>query len=342
MPKVACVMMHKDEYILLEPWAIYHGHLFGLENLYIIDNGSSLPEVQASLHRLAALGVHVDYDYPTRQDYLDKGEIVGARIRALDAAGGYDFFFPIDCDEFVIKQTQVGYSCDLATIHAYLETLRGEQQTLRLRYQLNNHPLLPDFYVHFRQTKTFYAAGSFGWTDHGHRADGSRLAKGSRPTTLLHAHFHNKPFELLQAAARERWVGPVDVNDRAALAGYKGDSEQAARYLLMSAREYHAQFDRQMLVYFPQLRATLEQLGRRLNIPRGGAGALPEDMGEVNRTTLYAPVQLDGTAYLAANKDVADAGMDGLEHFIAYGFAEHRPHAPPPVISPQDAPGVEE
>ena len=40
MPKVACVMMQKDEAILLEPWLTYHGHLFGLENLFVIDDGS--------------------------------------------------------------------------------------------------------------------------------------------------------------------------------------------------------------------------------------------------------------------------------------------------------------
>ena len=37
MPKVACFMMQKNEQTLLEPWLIYHGHLFGFENLYVWD-----------------------------------------------------------------------------------------------------------------------------------------------------------------------------------------------------------------------------------------------------------------------------------------------------------------
>lgn len=72
MPIVACVMMQKDEAILLEPWLTYHGHLFGFSNLHVIDNGSTRADVQAVLHRFAALGVHVDYSHPSHDDYLRK------------------------------------------------------------------------------------------------------------------------------------------------------------------------------------------------------------------------------------------------------------------------------
>ena len=45
MARVACVMMQKDEVHLLEPWLAYHGYLFGFENLYVLDNGSTRPDV---------------------------------------------------------------------------------------------------------------------------------------------------------------------------------------------------------------------------------------------------------------------------------------------------------
>jgi hypothetical protein len=338
MPNVACVMMQKDEAILLEPWLAYHGHLFGLENLHVIDNGSTLPAVRATLERFAARGVHVDYAHPTRDDYLNKGDIVGATIRELDAAGTYDFFFPTDCDEFVIRQTATGFTADRAAIHAYLETLLREPQTLRMRYQLDNHPLLPDCYVHAGSSKTFFAAGSFGWTDHGHHCDGSRLAEGSRFTDLLHVHFHHMPFERLLQAARQRWIGTVDIDDRKKLVGYEGASAHLARYLLMSPDEYYAQFSQKMLVHFPQLGSLLRQLGSPLDIPRGEADPGMSDQGEANWTMLYAPVYLQDQAYLAANQDVANAGMNALQHYFQFGFREGRRLAPPDQPLPAPPP----
>lgn len=297
--------------------------------------------------RFAALGVHVDYSHPTRQDYLDKGDIVGARIRALDGTGTYDFFFPTDCDEFVIKQTDAGFSCDRATIHAYLDTLRDEPRTLRMRYQLDNHPLLADCYVHAGSSKTFFAADCFGWTDHGHHCDGSRRAEGSRYTELLHAHFHHMPFERLLQAARQRWIGTIDIDDRDKLVGYQGASAHLARYLLMTPDDYYAQFNSKVLVHLPQLRSLLRELGAPLDIPDGPGNPATTDHGEASRTTLYIPVQFQGQAYFAANPDVAGSGMGAMEHYFGFGFREGRrlmppeqPHSPSPAEEPAKAPAA--
>lgn len=329
MPVVACVMMQKDESVLLEPWLTYHGHLFGLEHLYVIDNGSVRPDVRSTLERFAAKGVHVDYTHTTREDYLNKGDIVGAWIRQLDAAGTYDFFFPTDCDEFLLKQTATGFTCDRTAIHNYLVTLLREPQTLRMRYQLDNHPLLPDCYVHAGSSKTFFAASAFGWTDHGHHCDGSRLAEGSRYTALVHAHFHHMPFERLIQTARQRWIGSIDIDDRNGLVNYTGPSAHLARYLLMTRDEYYGQFNKKMLIHFPQLRTLLRQLGAPLDIPQGDASPGAFDYGESNWTIFYAPSYLQKDSYLLANPDVAAAGMDAMQHYFDFGFRENRRLAPP-------------
>jgi len=334
MPRVACVMMQKDETVLLKPWLAYHGHLFGLENLHVIDNGSSHPEVVETLCHYAAMGVQIDYAHATRDDYLNKGDIVGAAIRALDAAGRYDFFFPTDCDEFIIKQVDGGYSCDRETIHAYLDTLRDEPRTLRMRHQLDNHPLLPDCYVHAGSSKTFFAADCFGWTDHGHHCDGSRKADGSRFTQLLHAHFHHMPFARLLRTARQRWIGTVDIDDREKLVGYQGASAHLARYLLMTPEEYYGQFDSKVLVHFPTLRHLLHRLGAPLEMPRHDDDPAAADRGEANQTMLFAPVRFRESDYFAANQDVAASGMGGMEHFLSFGFREARHLAPPPPETP--------
>lgn len=334
MPVAACVMMQKDEAVLLEPWIVYHGHLFGFENIYIIDNGSTMPEVQEVLARFITFGVHVDFSHSTRIDYLNKGDIVGELIRTLDANGKHDFFFPTDCDEFIIKQTTTGFSCNRMAIHSHLELFRDEPKTLRMRYQLDNHPTLPDCYVHAGSSKTFFAAGSFGWTDHGHHCDGSRLAEGSRFTALLHIHFHHMPFENLLRAARQRWIGTVDIDDKAKLTGYQGASAHLARYLLMSADEYYTQFNQKLLVHFPQLRHLLNSLEAPLEIPRGTNDSSITDHGEANSTTFYTPINLQDAAYLAANPDVAAAGMDAIQHFCSFGFREGRRLLPPDILLP--------
>lgn len=340
MSKAACIMMQKDEVVLLEPWLVYHGNLFGFNNIYVIDNGSTMPKVRKILDRFITLGIHVDFSHRTRADYLNKGDIVGALIRSLDANGSHDFFFPTDCDEFIIKKTSTGFSCDRVAIHSHLDTLKNEPKTLRMRYQLDNHPLLPDCYIHSGSSKTFFAAGSFGWTDHGHHCDGSRLAEGSRFTALLHAHFHHMPFENLLRAARQRWIGTIDIDDREKLIGYQGASAHLARYLLMSPDDYYAQFSQKALVHFPQLRNLLHRLGAPVEIPRSTNASCATDHGDANSTTFYIPVNLHDTAYLAANPDVAAAGMDAIQHFCSFGFREGRRLSPADTssIAPPEPP----
>src|SRR5471030_579275 len=99
-------MMQKDETYLLEPWLVYHGHLFGFENLFVFDNGSASLEVRHILARFTREGVNVDWGYASRRDFLAKGELIGGLIRTLDQRGEYDFLIPLDCDEFIVLRTE--------------------------------------------------------------------------------------------------------------------------------------------------------------------------------------------------------------------------------------------
>ena len=188
--------------------------------------------------------------------------------------------------------------------------------------------------MYFGTTKTFYAADCFSWTDHGHHLDGSHRATGSRPTALLHVHFHYMPFERLVRSVPQRWIGTVDITDPAQLAGYDGASAHLARYLLMNAAEYYGQFNTKALVHFPQLRRWLHQLGAPLKIPHDDTEMRMLDPGESSQTAFFVPAPVHNAQYFAANPDVAAAGMDGFEHFLSYGFREGRPLAPPTEDAP--------
>lgn len=325
MARVACIMMQKDEVHLLEPWLAWHGHLFGFENLYVLDNGSSKPEVLLTLARYAGKGVNVDYSPSRRDHYLNKGAVVGAVINRLEVTSRYDFFFPTDCDEFVIKQTDWGFTCDRAAIHAHLEELKEEPRALRIPFQLANHPMLPDLYSYFTFHKTFYAAGAFGWTDHGHHAAGSRKAEGFRDTSIVHIHFHNMPFDLLLQAARQKWNGSVSPDEKDKLVGYSGDSMHLAPYFLMTPDQYYAGFNERTQFYLPQLRARLNSLGAPLTLPlaQPSLDSTPDE-GEAARTPMLVPRELNEEEYLSANGDVREAGLTAIFHYTTYGFREVR------------------
>lgn len=67
--KVAVLMMQKDEYRLLEPWILHHAELFGLENLYVYDNGSTDERCLSVLKKYSEKGMSVVYDRRTFEDF---------------------------------------------------------------------------------------------------------------------------------------------------------------------------------------------------------------------------------------------------------------------------------
>jgi len=177
LPKVACIMMQKDERFLLKPWLAYYGHLFGFKNIFVFDNGSELAEVHNVLAEYERKGVTVYRHYASREDYRAKATIIGDQIKLLDTCRQYDFLIPLDCDEFIVLKNDSGYTVLRDDILAYLASLIGETRSLRFPYQLANHPLHPDIYHYFAFFKIFFAADTFTWMDHGHHMGESRKAR---------------------------------------------------------------------------------------------------------------------------------------------------------------------
>jgi Glycosyl transferase family 2 len=336
MPRAACVMMQKDEEQLLEPWLAYHGHLFGLENLSVFDHGSVSPKVRKILDRYERMGVHVDRSHKDAIAYSRKAEIMGARMRELDGMRKYDFLFPLDCDEFVARRTESGFTCDREAIHESLATLQDEQRTLKIAFQFANVPGRPDSFCYFEFRKTFFAADTFGWTDQGHHFEGSWKAPGFRETEITHLHFHNKPYPLLIEHARRKLRVHIDPDDIEGLRNYKGRSVHLVPYLLMSETEYYARYDDQVQFYYPEFGRLMRALGapvafgddadrtERKRVDSRVITGPPEGANGFRGSLMMLPVRFDGAQYLKANADVASAGADPLVHFCRYGFKEGR------------------
>lgn len=343
MPNICCVMMQKDEEALLEAWCVYHGYLFGFENLFIFDNGSSSETTRSILQKFEAIGVNVDRSFDTRADFERKGEIVSKLMRALDDRSVYDFLIPIDCDEFVCFRHGNGFSFQRSQIHEYLSGLRNERQTLEIKYCLANVPDKPGWYVNQHWQKTFYAGGTFGHTDLGYHHAGSRLAKGLRPTSIHYVHFHNRKFSELVSLARNKLNGRIDTTDLAALASYKGPGLHLVPYFSMSEADYIESFQSQLQLYCPDLINLLRVLGISNDVVGPCEQILPElntvtDCGTMKGLPYVLPGEkidlcvdepklyktFNSASYTQINQDVASVGFDPLMHFCIFGHKEGR------------------
>jgi hypothetical protein len=124
MVKVKLFCMQKDEEDILEDWIIYHSYLFGIENLYLIDNNSKSTSLQI-LRKYQQLGLNLSQ----QPDYSKKGDYLCDLIKQTQDQ--CDLAIPLDLDEFIAMvdlkniPTQVAHnlaqSCASFDTRYYLE-----------------------------------------------------------------------------------------------------------------------------------------------------------------------------------------------------------------------------
>jgi len=103
---LSLVLMARDEWPILRNNVLYHGHLLGFENLYILD-GSTDPRCTSFLvYARDQLGVNVIFSPATLNDLDYEMSMIGVRL-----AGSSDLIAKIDADEFVAVETNAGTSC---------------------------------------------------------------------------------------------------------------------------------------------------------------------------------------------------------------------------------------
>lgn len=238
--KTAVLMMQKDEATLLEPWIIHHAILFGFENLYIYDNGSKNQDCLKALSKYELLGVNVFYDKNTFEDFNTRNNDFLDKFRELQLSKGYDFYFPLDCDEFIGVELLKGVaSVDKDVVHATLEKLIDSKDALFIKHTYLNNPLdssefkwspKPDK-VFFPNTKMVSLGNGF------HR--GSTESGASTTTDIVYFHFHQKCYSEYMQSAKNKLSGLVDVNDREALKNFKGPGFHLVKNILLSEFEYY-------------------------------------------------------------------------------------------------------
>lgn len=242
-PRVACLMMQKNEGALLDAWAAYHGRLFGIRNLFIHDNGSTDARTLEVLHRLEAAGANVDCTYTDVRHFHTKGLVFRRRIDELEAAvdHGFDFFMPLDCDEFVAVHTPLGMSFEPDAIHDALEAVRGARGVLKIAYSWLNAPGVTHRFFERKESKCFFAAGTIAKLDAGFHRGESRHDQPPQGTAITHVHLHHKPYQRMVELARDKLTGLVEdwsVEGLDRHVAEKRTGIHLPKYLKMSEQEY--------------------------------------------------------------------------------------------------------
>jgi hypothetical protein len=219
---MACVMMQKDETILFDPWFGYHADLLGPENLFIFDNGSTSASVIQSLQRAKLNGANVCLDYSSRRDYRERGSMLASFIQQLEQSNPFDFYFLLDCDEFLACQTDSGTSCQRRDIEMVLEPYLGSRDVLRIQHKLWHNPCRMHFYATTHSSpKCFFAHGTCGYLDHGYHHGRSRLGSGESTTKIIYFEFHYKPYGLHRVSNKQHLSSVLTDFSRRSLRAYQ-------------------------------------------------------------------------------------------------------------------------
>jgi len=240
MARIACLMMQKDEILLLRPWLLYHGYLFGYENLFVWDNGSTESGVKDTLAQFKELGVNIDASQTTPDGFSNKGNIFSEVIRQFRIKNRYDVALPLDCDEFVAVAQPGGFGCARNEILSELARIDWHHLICRTDSGLYSLPGAFDEFQRVGHEKSVAAVRAFDSIDHGfHQAT---LPEGAQyaPTSLVYLHLHYRPYAYFIASARDKLRPWTDPDDLAGLKNYEGVGKHLVRYLFMTEAEYYA------------------------------------------------------------------------------------------------------
>jgi hypothetical protein len=111
--------MVKGEVDIVKDWVLYHGHMFGYSNLYIIDNYSR----DGTWETLVNLKKQYNINIMRLPDYKKKGDYMTILLRTI---GRGQMVFPIDIDEFIVHYNKKNntISCDKDSIIEHIISLK--------------------------------------------------------------------------------------------------------------------------------------------------------------------------------------------------------------------------
>jgi hypothetical protein len=294
--RIACLMMQKDEEILLRPWLLYHGYLFGFENLYVFDFGSSSKAVLATLAEFASLGVNIDFTPAAHGDAGATDLILRETISRFHSCDSYDVAVPLDCGEFIAGMGKDGIGCHRTEILAEFDQVSAGGVSVT-QGCLENLPGFIDRFRYLEYRRSIVTVRRF--LDGIDGTDPANPQAG--PTALLYVRFVHSPFE--------------------------ENNAHPQRYPSMSPLEDYVEpcKNAQPVVRFRGLARFLRA------VMDFGATC---DAWEAGRPEVQPPGLLEFDLdsfpfrpkdYLAANPGMPRSGLDLFGHFLRAGYQEGQP-----------------
>jgi hypothetical protein len=208
--------MVKDEVDIVRDWVIYHGKLFGFENLFIIDNYSIDGTYEILLEFSNLIHIFRQDDYKKKGIYIS--QLINKYCKHNEIA------FPIDIDEFVAYYDNKEIIVDNNVILYYINNLPPKHV-----YKANYlYPILTNPNGHYRpQTELEYAnycnmgkmAKSFintayfkGNIDHGNHLQYDDYML----TNIVLLHYHHRNYEQFYKKNINNCIGlgySLDINE---------------------------------------------------------------------------------------------------------------------------------
>jgi hypothetical protein len=262
--RIAILLMQKNESSLLSSWFYYHANLIGSANIFIYDNGSTDENTQIILKTISHLGANVFYDKSTTEDFSIKGPIISDKIKSLDHTEDYDFYFPMDCDEFLSVNIDGKFSCDINDINKDLKNFEKSRKVLLIGCTLDNSPIHKDYFLENRvQRKCFFASKSCKFLDNGFHDGSSVEGKDFLISNITYIHMHYRGYYDYVYYSKQKLINRISEYSVKALK----DAEQKKipgfhliPNLLSNKSAYDSQFDVSKLILFDGLSNKLSSL----------------------------------------------------------------------------------
>ncbi|NHN88588.1 glycosyltransferase family 2 protein [Acetobacter conturbans] len=329
MARVRCLMMQRDEDLLLESWFRYYGYLFGFENLTVFDNNSKDKKVIETLRTYERAGADIRWEHGRPEDFLGRNAHFENVIRHWDARGDYDFVLPVDCDEFLAVFTNKGVSCSREAIHLAFDALLGEKRVLEIISSFRNIPSMPGYFKPEDYMRHFLAADTVQTIDQGLKGCTSSRAEGYRITDFTLFHMHNKPFPALLRHTHHKLEKSVPLDNPKILSGYRGPEAHLIQYLQMEEEDYLRPFRNGQFLSFPDIAVLLRALGiagtyfTSETFPKKPTPGTT-DLVDVLNGAIVQTTHFNAQTYLHLNLDVLAANAAPLWHYLKYGQKEKR------------------
>ena len=313
--KIAVAMMQKDEDLLIDGWCRYYGNLFGYENMFIFDNGSTDAVTIETLQKYARLGVNIDWTYTQAADFFNKGEVVGSLFKRLQALNEYDIFLPLDCDEFISVSKGGSVSFEKRDIFEEMAKFLNCPNSIKMQDEYLNSPEYSDYFYSVNMNKTMFAAPSFRRLDHGHHLAGTYTGEWSY-SRLAFIHFHNKPFSRIVSDAKRKLLGfNVDIDNPQEIEGLT-HSMHLKKYFRMTEDEFYRSFDSKCHIKIDGFTQRMVDLGVKSTLFSNTPPAAPPP--------ILLPPNFDCERYLFLNPDVAESNFSPARHYMLFGASEGR------------------